>query len=127
MTDQLPYLSVRRIERPTWGDNNTASKTEWRGTYRSSEGMVRVGATKPWIHEHTGADMPGCVWYEFTIHGLEVYLHEPFYRTPRGASIIAGRLLRCAAGSPQSAATAEEYQHRLRARWSLTYGIRLSP
>ena len=125
MTDQLSYLSVRRVDRPYWSDDNVASKGEWHGTYRSEHGMVRVGACKPWTHDQTGKDMPGYLWYEIAIHGLEIYLHEPFYRTPRGAAIIAGRLLRSAAEFKRDGLTADQYHWRMLAKWQKVYGIKM--
>jgi hypothetical protein len=122
-----PYptaLRVHRIERPYWSHSETSSKNQWDGTYVSAEGLVRVFAHKPW-ETIPVVDRPGFMHYTVIAHGFDITFREGRYRTPKGACIIAGRLVRMIAGAQATGITREQLEERLQSRWSGIYGGKL--
>lgn len=125
MSTPLPTsLRVHRIERPYWSHSDTIGKNHWHGTYVSSEGLVRVFASKPWeMTPMVGS--PGVMHYTVIAHGFDITFREGRYRTPKGACIIAGRLVRMIAGAQATGITRKQFEQRLHARWSEIYGGKL--
>lgn len=120
-----PYLSLRRMERPRWSCDDRRDKSEWRGTYQSALGLVRVYGQKPYKTESMLSEASGWITYEIVQRGMDVYFHEPWYRTPRGCATIAGRLLRAAFVVLSERGTLEEKEARLREKFQRDYGYQL--
>ena len=114
-------LRVWSIARAYWSHQDLPSKTRWDGLYSSSMGLVRVDAQKPWV-SMMGELRPGYVTYTVIAHGYDITLREGRYRTPRGAGILAGRLLRLVVGMKRGKDTRQQFEDRIKYAWAQKYG-----